>query len=54
MPFKSKAQQGYLYANKPEVAKKFAEDTPATAYKTLPYKKKKKRKSFSDIAKDLA
>lgn len=25
MPFQSKAQRGYLYANKPEVAKKFAE-----------------------------
>ena len=28
MPFKSKAQKGYLYANDPEVAKKFQRDTP--------------------------
>ena len=28
MPFKSKAQRGYLFANKPEVAKKFAKKTP--------------------------
>lgn len=27
MPFKSKAQQGYLYAQHPEVAKKFAAET---------------------------
>lgn len=25
MPFKSQAQRGYLYAKKPEVAKKFAQ-----------------------------
>jgi len=28
MPFKSKAQKGYLYANDPKVAKKFQADTP--------------------------
>jgi hypothetical protein len=28
MPFKSKAQKGYLYANKPDVAKKFQKETP--------------------------
>ena len=27
MPFKSKAQQGYLYAKHPEVAKKFEAET---------------------------
>lgn len=35
MPFKSKAQRGYLFANKPEVAKKFAKKTPKG--KKLPY-----------------
>lgn len=36
MPFKSKAQQAYLYAREPEVAEKFAEHTPKSAYKKLP------------------
>jgi hypothetical protein len=44
MPFKSKAQQKYLFAKKPEVAKEFAEKT--TNYKALPeHVKKKKKKS---------
>jgi len=38
MPFKSKAQQGYLFAKKPEVAKEFAAKTPKSAYKNLPKK----------------
>lgn len=36
MPFKSKAQQRYLYAKKPEVAKEFTEKTPNI--KKLPQK----------------
>jgi len=36
MPFKSKAQQKFLYANKPSVAKKFAKKTPSI--KSLPEK----------------
>lgn len=36
MPFKSVAQQHFLYANKPELAKEFAKKTPKTAYKKLP------------------
>jgi hypothetical protein len=36
MPFASKAQQEYLFAKKPEVAKKFAKKTPKKAYKDLP------------------
>jgi hypothetical protein len=45
MPFKSKAQQGFLYAKKPEIAKEFAEKTPKKAYKKLPeHVKPKKRK----------
>lgn len=39
MPFKSKRQRGYLYANKPIVAKKFAKDTTKKTAK----KKTKKR-----------
>lgn len=36
MPFKSVAQQHFLYANKPELAKEFAKKTPKTAYNKLP------------------
>lgn len=36
MPFVSKAQKAYLYAREPEVAEKFAEHTPKSAYKKLP------------------
>lgn len=41
MPFKSKAQRGYLYANKPEVAKEFQSKTPKG--KKLPKKVKRKK-----------
>jgi hypothetical protein len=36
MPFKSRAQQAYLYAKHPEIAEEFAEHTPKSAYKKLP------------------
>ncbi len=42
MPFKSKAQKGYLYANNPKVAKEFQKETPKG--KKLPEKVKKKVK----------
>lgn len=55
MPFRSKAQQRYLYAREPKVAKKFAKETPAPAYSKLPERVgKRKKKRFSDIAKTLA
>jgi hypothetical protein len=38
MPFRSKKQQAYLYARHPEVAEKFAEDTPKSVYANLPTK----------------
>jgi hypothetical protein len=41
MPFKSKAQQKYLYANNPKVAKEFAKETKN--FKKLPNKVKKKK-----------
>lgn len=44
MPFKSKAQQKFLFAKHPEVAKEFAEHTPKKAYKKLPEYVKEKRK----------
>jgi hypothetical protein len=36
MPFKSIAQQKFLFAKKPEIAEEFAEHTPKSAYKKLP------------------
>lgn len=36
MPFKSKAQQKYLFARHPEVAEEFADHTPKKAYEKLP------------------
>jgi hypothetical protein len=40
MPFKSKAQKGWMYANEPEMAEKWQEHTPKG--KKLPAKLKKK------------
>ena len=58
MPFKSKAQQGFMFANMPKTAKKWAKETPNT--KSLPKKvakkakkkesKKKKRRRDDDVA----
>ena len=42
MPFKSKAQRAYLYANNPEVAKEFQAHTPKNA--KLPKKVKSGKK----------
>lgn len=42
MPFKSKAQQKYLYANEPGVAKEYSEHTPKGA--TLPTRVRPKQK----------
>ncbi len=39
MPFKSKAQQAWMYANKPKMAKKWQKET--TKGKKLPKKVKK-------------
>jgi hypothetical protein len=36
MPFRSRSQQKYLFAREPEVAERFAEETPKSAYKKLP------------------
>jgi len=41
MPFKSKAQQGFMFANMPKTAKKWAKETPGM--KSLPARAKKKK-----------
>lgn len=53
MPFRSKAQQRYLYAREPKVAKKFSEETPSSAYSKLPERARRKKKKFLDIAKEI-
>lgn len=47
MPFKSKAQQGFMFSQMPKVAKRWAKETPNM--KSLPKKapKKASRKSRS-------
>mgnify|MGYP003149615512 CR=1 FL=1 len=50
MPFKSKAQRAYLYANEPKVAKEFAKKTKKGA--KLP--KKVKKEARSEAAKRMA
>lgn len=42
MPFKSKAQRRYLYANEPEVAREYEKHTPKKVGERLPEKVKKK------------
>lgn len=41
-PFKSKSQQKFLFSQKPEIAKEFAEHTSKERMKKLPKKVKKK------------
>lgn len=41
-PFKSQAQRKFLYSQKPEIAKEFAEHTSKERMKKLPKKVKKK------------
>lgn len=52
MPYKSRAQQAFLHAKKPEIAKRFDEETPKSAYKKLPehYRSKDKNR-FKDYEK---
>lgn len=48
MSFKSKAQQGFLFAKKPTLAEKFAKETPKEDYKKLP----KKVSTYSKMLKE--
>lgn len=44
MPFKSKAQQKFMYANHPKIAKEFSKGMSKKDFKKLPNKKKGKKK----------
>lgn len=41
--FQSKAQQGYMFAKHPKVAKKMAKETPKGRWKKMPTRKRRKR-----------
>lgn len=47
MPFKSKAQQRYMFAKEPAIAREMASKTPSI--KKLPEHKKKKKKNLKQI-----
>lgn len=51
MPFKSKAQQGYLFIHHPEIAEEFAEHTPKSAYKKLPEHVSKDKDGMMKLSK---
>jgi hypothetical protein len=53
MPFKSKAQQRFMYANHPEIAKRWEDDYGIA--KNLPehVKKKRKRRKRGTLSKAL-
>jgi hypothetical protein len=53
MPFKSKAQQKYMFATNPKVAAEMADKTPKGSYKDMPEHVKKKGKK-SKISTMLA
>jgi hypothetical protein len=41
MPFRSKAQKGFLFAKHPKIAKKFASHTSKGQYKRMPKRVKR-------------
>lgn len=43
MPFTSKAQRAWMYANKPEMAKRWEKETPNYVLKRLPNTSKRNR-----------
>ena len=51
MPFKSRSQQSYLFAKKPEIAEEFAEKTPKSAYKKLPEHVSKDKNGLKEYTK---
>jgi hypothetical protein len=51
MPFRSLAQQKYLFAKHPDVAEEFAAHTPKSAYKKLPEHVSKDKNRLKDYTK---
>lgn len=54
MPFKSKAQQRFMFAKHPKIAKEFASEMTKKQMEDLPEKKKKKKKKTEDGAVAIA
>lgn len=52
MPFKSKSQERFLYANAPEVARKFEKES-VTTYHALPEKIGKDKKRMNAIERNI-
>lgn len=52
MPFKSRKQQRYLFANEPDVAKEFAKDMSPKDFKKLPEKAPKSKRETKPKPKD--
>lgn len=51
MPFKSKAQQGFMFATMPKVAKRWAKETTKKQFKALPKKVKKTKAKAKKASK---
>lgn len=51
MPFRSIAQQKFLYAREPEIAEKFAEHTPKSAYAKLPEHVSRDKNRLQELSK---
>lgn len=51
MPFKSKAQQRYLFSKHPDVAEEFADKTPKSAYNKLPENVSKDKNGLKALTK---
>lgn len=51
MPFKSKAQQRYLFSKKPDIAEEFAEHTPKSSYKKMPEHVAKDKNGLKALSK---
>lgn len=50
MPFRSRAQQRYLFAREPEVAERFAEHTPPSSYAGMPEHVSKDKNRLKELS----
>ncbi len=53
MPFKSKAQQRWMYENKPEMAKRWAKETPNLKALPARNRKPKRKRKMSKLERDF-
>lgn len=50
MPFRSRSQERFLFAKNPEVAERFAEETPKSAYASLPEHVSRDKNKLKEIS----